>query len=170
MVLKEAMLKIEHRGRVRFYDRVAPEKMEKIWSDHDIFIQTSDFEGTSNSMLEAMAQGTIPIVTKTNSGVNGIIEDGINGFMVNIGNMRAMAEKIRYLAFHTEDMKKIGKNAYTTSKKYSIDSYAKEFENVLDKILQSPLRTWPAGKSLTPETEVLALTLSKGNLKRAISL
>lgn len=161
LALKEAMLKIEHHGRVRFHDRVASECMDKIWSEHDVFIQTSDFEGTSNSMLEAMAQGMIPLVTRTKSGVDGVIEDGKNGFVVPIGDMKAIAEKIKFLASHSEKIQKIGRNAYITSKKYSIDSYAEKFENILNKTLQSPLRTWPAGKSLVPETEVVALTLPR---------
>ena len=112
-------------------------------------------------MLEAMAQGMIPLVTRTKSGVDGVIEDGKNGFVVPIGDMKAIAEKIKFLASHSEKIQKIGRNAYITSKKYSIDSYAEKFENILNKTLQSPLRTWPAGKSLVPETEVVALTLPR---------
>src|SRR5690606_40887156 len=64
----------------------------------DVFIQCSDFEGTSNSMLESMAQGTIPVVTQTESGLAGIITPGANGFLVQVGDMEAMAEVLCSLA------------------------------------------------------------------------
>lgn len=162
--LKEAMLKIEHHGRVCFLDRVTPESMEKIWSDHDIFIQTSDFEGTSNSMLEAMAQGTIPIVTKTNSGVNGVIKHGKNGFLISLKDMEAMANAIGDLACQPYKMEKIGKAAYKTSKNFSMESYIEKFTNILDKTIFSPVRFWPDKKNIEPQIKTLFLRLPKVNL------
>lgn len=163
ITLKEAMLKIQHHGRVRFLDRVTPENMEKIWSDHDIFIQTSDFEGTSNSMLEAMAQGTIPIVTKTNSGINGVVTHGKNGFLISLGDTEAMANIIRDLACQPYKMEKIGKDAYKTSKKFSMESYIEKFTNILDKTISSPVRSWPGGKNIEPQIKTLFLRLPKVN-------
>src|SRR5262249_5189777 len=42
---------------VRFLGRRGYDEMSGIWTAHDVFVQTSDFEGTSISLLEAMAHG-----------------------------------------------------------------------------------------------------------------
>ena len=47
----------------------------------DLFALPSDNEGLSNAMLEAMATGLICVVTKT-PGTDEVIENGINGFIV----------------------------------------------------------------------------------------
>ena len=63
--------------------------------ENEIFVITSDFEGIPNSLLEAMALG-MPVVS-TNCSPGGaamLIEDGINGRMVDCGNSKQVAEAI----------------------------------------------------------------------------
>ena len=54
-----------------------------------IFCMSSDYEGMSNSMIEAICVG-LPIVTTNVSGVKELVEDGKNGFVVPCGNVYAM--------------------------------------------------------------------------------
>ena len=57
-----------------------------------MYICTSDYEGLSNSLLEAMAIG-LPCVT-TDSGGGGaraVIRDGVNGHLVPVGDADAMS-------------------------------------------------------------------------------
>lgn len=54
-----------------------------------IFCMSSDYEGMSNSMIEAICVG-LPIVTTNVSGVKELVEDGKNGFVVPCGNVDAM--------------------------------------------------------------------------------
>jgi glycosyltransferase involved in cell wall biosynthesis len=48
--------------RVSFMGRVPAERMPQLYHDNDIFVMSSDHEGMSNAMLEAMASG-LPIIT-----------------------------------------------------------------------------------------------------------
>lgn len=54
-----------------------------------IFCMSSDYEGMSNSMIEAICVG-LPIVTTAVSGVKELIEDGVNGIVVPCGDEDAM--------------------------------------------------------------------------------
>ena len=65
--------------RVNFLLRVTSERMSDIYRDSDIFVISSDHEGMSNAMLEAMASG-LPIVTTRCEGVEELI--GGNGIVV----------------------------------------------------------------------------------------
>lgn len=59
----------------------------------DIYLSTSTFEGTSNSIMEAMNYA-LPVVA-TDVGDNGVlVEDGKSGYICGIGDWRRMAERI----------------------------------------------------------------------------
>ena len=66
-------------GRVRFLGALKDPGQELL--AHDAFLTASVHEGLSNSLLEALAAGVIPIAAEA-SGVGELIEDGRTGFVV----------------------------------------------------------------------------------------
>ena len=83
--------------------------------------------------MEAMINGAVPVVTDT-SGIREDIEDGINGYIVPIGDYTAMAMKIDYLANHRELLKIYGEKSHEIMKqKGSIDSHMRFWRNVLQE-------------------------------------
>jgi len=135
---------------VRFTGRLAPEKMSRLWAEHDIFVQTSAYEGTSNSMLEAMAQGTVPVVTDTQSGVHGILEHGHNGLLVEVGDMAAMADAIAQIVA-SGNLETMGRAAHVAARPYSIECYAKKFTAMLDDAWQDEVCCIPSGFETRPK-------------------
>ena len=81
------------RSRVQFLGWVNHEEMPKFLSRADIYISTSLDDGTSVSLLEAMASGAFPIVTDIPSNREWI-SDGENGFLVSLDEERFLAGKI----------------------------------------------------------------------------
>jgi GalNAc-alpha-(1->4)-GalNAc-alpha-(1->3)-diNAcBac-PP-undecaprenol alpha-1,4-N-acetyl-D-galactosaminyltransferase len=59
----------------------------------EIFVMSSDFEGMPNALIEAMCLGLACISTKV-SGATDLIEDGVNGDLVDVGDEQALTEKI----------------------------------------------------------------------------
>jgi len=55
----------------------------------DIFVQTSVFEGMSNTILEAMASN-LPIIATDTGGNPEIVSDGENGILVPVGGVREL--------------------------------------------------------------------------------
>ena len=78
---------------VQFLGRVPHEEMANLLTQADIYVSTSLYDGTSVSLLEAMACGTFPIVTDIPSNQEWI-SDGENGFLIPIGDEAAFARKI----------------------------------------------------------------------------
>jgi len=67
----------------------------------DLFVQSSDYEGTPNAVLEAMAFES-PVVASSAGGTAEIIRDGIDGLIVPIGDVRALADAVRSVLLDPE--------------------------------------------------------------------
>jgi len=65
-------------------------------SRHDVLVFPSLHEGFGLVLLEAMAQGT-PAIATNHSGAPEVIEDGVDGFIVSIRSVEAIAEKLELL-------------------------------------------------------------------------
>ena len=60
----------------------------------DVFVQSSDTEGTPNAVLEAMAL-EVPVVATAVGGTHGVIADGVHGLMVPRRDPHALAGAMR---------------------------------------------------------------------------
>jgi glycosyltransferase involved in cell wall biosynthesis len=60
----------------------------------DVFVQSSDYEGTPNAVLEAMAFES-PVVATSAGGTAEIVRDGIDGLIVPIGDVGAIGGAVR---------------------------------------------------------------------------
>lgn len=76
----------------------------------DIFVLSSDWEGLSNAMLEAMATGLVTVVTKV-PGADDAIVDGENGFLAECSQEGMIEGLTRALRLPLKDREKIGNNA-----------------------------------------------------------
>lgn len=97
--------------KIRLIGRLEREAISDFWKRQDICISLSDYEGRSISMMEAMANGAVPIVTAT-SGVREDIADGENGYIIEIRDIYGMAERIALLERHRERLAVMGMKAH----------------------------------------------------------
>lgn len=81
------------RPSVQFLGRVPHQEMPHLLNQSDIYVSTSFYDGTSVSLLEALASGAFPIVTDIPSNREWIV-DGDNGFLVPHENEILLAQKI----------------------------------------------------------------------------
>ncbi|MDD2922522.1 MAG: glycosyltransferase [Anaerolineales bacterium] len=61
-----------------------------------IFCMTSDYEGTPNAILEAMAAAK-PVIATRVGGIPNMVEDGVSGFLVEAGDANSLANAINKL-------------------------------------------------------------------------
>lgn len=67
----------------------------------DFVILTSDNEGTPNVILEAMSCG-LPVVSTNVGDVSDLVQNGVNGFVVSVGDEQGLLDSVTSLALHRE--------------------------------------------------------------------
>lgn len=98
-----------------------------------MFVMSSDFEGISNTMIEAMAMGIPTICTDCPvGGAKMMIESEKNGILVPVGNVNALYEAMVRLAEDGLFAEKIGNAALKVKEKFSISKIADLWEDAID--------------------------------------
>lgn len=93
--------------------------------DSSMFILSSNYEGISNSMVEALAMG-IPVIA-TDCPIGGsktYIQDGINGLLVPTDDEKAMVNAMKKVASNVKLSEKISLNAVKIRKECSVTEIA----------------------------------------------
>ena len=94
--LKNLANSLEVAHRVHFLGFVTEEEKFQFLSVSDIFILSSTHEGLGIVIQEAMQVG-LPIIATNNGGQTELIEDGVNGFLVEVGDYKAIAKLVKRL-------------------------------------------------------------------------
>ena len=104
--------------------------------ESDLFLLTSDFEGMPNALMEAMACGLPCISTDCRTGPSELIEDGVSGMLVPVGDAGALAETICHVMEHdAEWRKKLGCAAKSTIQdKYSVKKVVSQWEALFKEL------------------------------------
>jgi glycosyltransferase involved in cell wall biosynthesis len=104
-------------------------KLFEILRESDILVFTSKpGEGLGLVILEAMSQG-LPVITTKCGGPEEVIEDGINGYLVDYSTdediKNQFVEKIEFLIKHPEIYEKISKNNLEKAKEWVMEEFSK---------------------------------------------
>ncbi len=84
---------------VRFAGRVTSVEVAELMRDADVFVHHSvtgangDMEGLPTVLMEAMSTG-LPVISTNHSGIPELIDDGVDGFLVDESDVDGYAEKL----------------------------------------------------------------------------
>lgn len=107
--------------------------MRKEYQSSDAFILSSNYEGMPNALLEAMASGLPCISTDCRTGPRDMIDDGVNGFLVNVDDVSLLARKIVEVScMNKKDRENMGRHA--RCKILSICSEGKSLQKLISVI------------------------------------
>lgn len=97
-----------------------------------LFVSSSDYEGLSNSMLEAMAMGMPVICTDCPcGGARMVIENGVNGILVPVGDETALVNAMQSVLSDKIFAKKIADKAKQISEELSQTKIAEKWYELL---------------------------------------
>lgn len=95
----------------------------------DLFVLSSRFEGFPNAVLEAMTTGTPVVAFECPGGLTEIIKSGLNGLLVQNGDILDLSKKIELALQMQWDRDKIIESVCS---RYSIDVIVQKYEAVFD--------------------------------------
>ncbi|WP_455591528.1 glycosyltransferase family 4 protein [Bacteroides sp.] len=101
-----------------------------------IFVLSSRYEGFGMVITEAMACGVPPVSFACPCGPRDIIRNGEDGFLVENGNVRQLAEKIIYLMEHEEERKTMGVRARANVERFRIERVAEQWKDLFESTIK----------------------------------
>lgn len=101
--------------------------VKKYLKKSHVFVFPTLLEGSAKAVYEAMSYG-LPVITTENAG--SIVENGQSGFIVNIGDVSGLMEKISYFYDNPEKIKEMGVKALQKSRVYTWENYGKNIVNL----------------------------------------
>lgn len=127
---------------VSFPGWVRNEAKKRLLQESGIFLFPSYFEGMPMAVLEAMAYG-LAIVTTNVGGIPDLIQDGVNGYLYQPGDINGMAEGVVKLLDRPELRKTLAGQARADAiARYGIDNHIGKLLSLYEKT---------AGKAAGPQ-------------------
>lgn len=114
-----------------------PKDVSLFYKAIDLYLITSREEGGPQSVLESLASG-VPLVSSKVGLAPDVIRDGIEGFLVDIGNAEAIAERASRLIEDKKLREKFIIGGIARAKAYEWKDIAEEFkQKIYDPLINN---------------------------------
>jgi GalNAc-alpha-(1->4)-GalNAc-alpha-(1->3)-diNAcBac-PP-undecaprenol alpha-1,4-N-acetyl-D-galactosaminyltransferase len=122
-------------GELSLKDRVSlPGRVRdpgQILAEADLFVMSSRYEGFPNALLEAMACGLAVIATDCPSGPRDIIREGVDGILVPLNDLDALASSMDRLMEDQTERQRLGANAVKITERFSVEKIMSMWDDLL---------------------------------------
>ena len=123
-------------GAVAFKGWLRGEELIDAYRQADLFALPSWMEGLPNAMIEAMASGLCVVVTSVGN-VPSVIEDGVNGFMVEPRKVDDIRSALKKIASDHAKRERTGKSAYAFARdNFSVEIAVGKLTEVVEETLR----------------------------------
>lgn len=143
--LKQSLELEVSENRVKFYGWLHNKQVAERLRNAHVSLLVSDTEGFPIAVVEAMANGCAPIVTDIEAGTRQLVDDGVSGFICQVGATTAFADRIQSLASDRSLLEIMRLEAWKTGKEYStarmVDRYQECFERASADAKKKPRKT-----------------------------
>lgn len=100
-------------------------------ADAEIFALPSDYEGLSNALLEAMMMGLSCVATDC-AGCDEVIEPGVNGLLIPVGDTQAMAQALLEMIRQPDKTRAMGEAAQKTAEGFAVEAVIGQWRKAIE--------------------------------------
>jgi Glycosyltransferase len=123
-------------SHVRITGLVSRDEVCLYLSQASLFVLPSRSEALGNSLIEAMAAG-LPVVATRVGGIPDVVDDGVNGLLVEPDDIMALSEAINFMLNNSEKANQFGqcahKKALLFKRENIVTQYIKTFNDLKSK-------------------------------------
>lgn len=131
----ELQMQIDALGLTQKIELCKPtNKITEVYCHSSILAMTSCYEGWGLVITEAMECGVPAVAYACKCGPRDIIDDGINGFLIDEDDKNGFAEKLQRLITNTDERKSFGSRAKEKSKCFSVDAIMQQWEKLFNHL------------------------------------
>jgi glycosyltransferase involved in cell wall biosynthesis len=139
--LKEKIARIGLSNRVRFLGWTSPADVPGLMQKHDLFLFPSKYEGYPISLIEAMAGGCVPVASRLAGITDAIIQDGVNGLLFSVGDVKAAAQQLFILISDPSRLTSLRHQAQASASQNSLASMSDRYFKLITEVARSPRKT-----------------------------
>ena len=151
---------------VRFRGEVPNAEVSALLRAQDVFVLLSDYEGLPLSLLEAMGEGVVPVISDLKSGTGDVVTER-NGLKVKVGDVAAAADAIISLAGSPARLAEISASASELARgEYSSARMAERYLSLIGSLAKTQA-PWPADVEVYPPLMLPHPWLYRGLARRA---
>lgn len=123
---------------VRLLGWLERERLVEYYRQADIFVTATTWEGMPNTVLEGMACG-LPVVATRASGLEELVRDGVNGYLVDINDTAALAGKLAALINNPFERQRMGKESRKIAEReFAWEYIAAQYVEIYQRIITPP--------------------------------
>ncbi len=130
--LKLKAYSLQLKEEIIFIGKLSPEEVREVMKDCYMFVLPSLSEGFGRVFIEAMALGK-PVIGSNVGGIPEIIQDGVNGFLVEPKDSVMLADKIEKLLHDQQLARNMGERGREfVEENFSNERYIKNYINLIN--------------------------------------
>jgi len=102
----------------------------------DLLLLPSETESFGVSALEAMVSG-VPVVASNAGGMPEVQENGVTGYMCDVGDIESMADKATYILSDNERLERFREGARMKATEFSTEKIISQYEDLYQQVLDT---------------------------------
>lgn len=100
-----------------------------------MFVMSSDYEGLSNALIEALSSG-LPVVATKVSGATDVIKSEENGLLVDIGDEQGLCRAMSLLIENADEAYRLSEKARQSRLIFAKEKICSQWETLINKSIE----------------------------------
>jgi len=133
--------------RVTFTGGLSRDRVPETLAAHDVLLMPSRWEGLGLSLVEAMAAGCVPVVSRLRGVTEVVVRQGEDGLLFPVGDVRQAALHVRELAEDDERRRRMAIQARrTVAERFDLGTMAESYLEIMRLIAKDQWERRPVAR------------------------